>query len=118
MRKMVEVGCDLFLDIHGDEEIAANFLAGSEGIPSYNEPMAALAKTFLHGCASAERVTTWMGDSQAGAGSNVLKVSPQVPGRLGGHSLVQRAHGRACEDLLAWVWFLSLSSACKMQYKV
>ena len=50
MRRMDEEGCDLFLDIHGDEEIAANFLAGSEGIPSYNEPMAALAKTFMTGC--------------------------------------------------------------------
>ena len=30
MRRMDEIGCDLFLDIHGDEEIAANFLAGSE----------------------------------------------------------------------------------------
>lgn len=30
MRRMDETGCDLFLDIHGDEEIAANFLAGSE----------------------------------------------------------------------------------------
>jgi hypothetical protein len=26
--KMDETGCDLFLDIHGDEEIAFNFLAG------------------------------------------------------------------------------------------
>lgn len=28
--KMGEVGCDLFLDIHGDEEIPFNFLAGTE----------------------------------------------------------------------------------------
>lgn len=26
---MEEVGCDLFLDIHGDEEIPFNFLAGN-----------------------------------------------------------------------------------------
>lgn len=50
LRRMDETGCDLFLDIHGDEEIAANFLAGSEGIPSFNEPMGALAKTFLRRC--------------------------------------------------------------------
>jgi hypothetical protein len=53
LRRMDELGCDLFLDIHGDEEIAANFLAGSEGVPSWNEPMAALAKTFMTGCARA-----------------------------------------------------------------
>ena len=51
LRRMDELGCDLFLDIHGDEEIAANFLAGSEGVPSWNEAMAALAKTFMTGCA-------------------------------------------------------------------
>ncbi len=53
LRRMDELGCDLFLDIHGDEEIAANFLAGSEGVPSWNEAMAALAKTFMTGCARA-----------------------------------------------------------------
>ncbi|KAK9832651.1 hypothetical protein WJX81_007531 [Elliptochloris bilobata] len=67
MRRMDELGCDLFLDIHGDEEIAANFLAGSEGVPSYNEPMAALAKTFLRGF---ERATP---DFQAKLGYEVDK---------------------------------------------
>ena len=61
LRRMDELGCDLFLDIHGDEEIAANFLAGSEGVPSWNEAMAALAKTFMTGCARART-----GPSRAG----------------------------------------------------
>ncbi|PSV34196.1 M14-type cytosolic carboxypeptidase [Photobacterium sp. GB-210] len=34
--KMFETGVDLFLDIHGDEAIPYNFVAGSEGIPSYD----------------------------------------------------------------------------------
>lgn len=46
MKKMDDVGCDLFLDIHGDEEIPFNFLAGSEGIPSFNERLRALQNTF------------------------------------------------------------------------
>lgn len=46
MRKMDDVGCDLFLDIHGDEEIPFNFLAGSEGIPSFNERLRDLQNTF------------------------------------------------------------------------
>ena len=46
MKKMDEYGCDLFLDIHGDEEIPFNFLAGSEGIPSFNERLRELQNTF------------------------------------------------------------------------
>lgn len=46
MQKMDEYGCDLFLDIHGDEEIPFNFLAGSEGIPSFNERLRELQNTF------------------------------------------------------------------------
>ena len=46
MKKMDEAGCDLFLDIHGDEEIPFNFLAGSEGIPSFNERLRDLQTTF------------------------------------------------------------------------
>lgn len=46
LKKMDEVGCDLFLDIHGDEEIPFNFLAGSEGIPSFNDRLRELQNTF------------------------------------------------------------------------
>lgn len=31
--KMRETGCDLFLDLHGDEEIPYNFIAGQQGMP-------------------------------------------------------------------------------------
>eukprot|EP00884_Botryococcus_braunii_P006405 jgi/Botrbrau1/15766/Bobra.4_1s0128.3 len=44
--KMDELGCDLFLDIHGDEEIPFNFLAGEEGIPSFDSRLGKLAKSF------------------------------------------------------------------------
>ena len=47
LKKMDAVGCDLFLDIHGDEEIPFNFLAGSEGIPSFNERLRELQNTFM-----------------------------------------------------------------------
>lgn len=36
-KKILETGVDLFLDIHGDEDIPYNFLSGCEGIPSYDE---------------------------------------------------------------------------------
>jgi murein tripeptide amidase MpaA len=34
---MDETGVDFAMDVHGDEAIAANFLAGFEGIPSWTE---------------------------------------------------------------------------------
>lgn len=34
--KMLETGVDMFLDIHGDEALPFNFVAGCEGVPAYN----------------------------------------------------------------------------------
>jgi murein tripeptide amidase MpaA len=45
-QKMLEVGVDMFLDIHGDENLPYNFVAGAEGVPSYNDKMATLENTF------------------------------------------------------------------------
>lgn len=45
-QKMLEIGVDMFLDIHGDENLPYNFVAGAEGVPSYNAKMAALEKSF------------------------------------------------------------------------
>ena len=44
--KMLETGVDLFLDIHGDEAIPYVFVAGTEGVPNYNERIAALESNF------------------------------------------------------------------------
>ena len=44
--KMHETGVDLFLDIHGDEELPYVFLSGSEGVPSYNQHIAGLEAAF------------------------------------------------------------------------
>lgn len=44
--RMLDVGVDLFLDIHGDEAIPYNFVAGAEGVPSYNDKMAQLESLF------------------------------------------------------------------------
>jgi len=45
--KIFETGVDLFLDIHGDEEIPYNFLAKSEGVPSYNDKIKKLEEEFV-----------------------------------------------------------------------
>lgn len=46
MQKMAQTGVDLFLDMHGDESIPYNFVAGSEGNPGYNQRIKQLEDTF------------------------------------------------------------------------
>ncbi len=47
-----QVGCDFLADIHGDEEIEYNFLAGNEGIPAWDDRLKGLqdefCQAFLH----------------------------------------------------------------------
>jgi murein tripeptide amidase MpaA len=44
--EMDRTGVDFAMDVHGDEAIAANFLAGFEGIPSWTEAQGALFNRF------------------------------------------------------------------------
>ncbi|WDE02839.1 carboxypeptidase family protein [Thalassomonas viridans] len=44
--QMLEIGVDMFLDIHGDEALPYNFVAGCEGNPSYSERNKALEEQF------------------------------------------------------------------------
>ena len=44
--RMLATGVDMFLDIHGDEAIPYNFVAGGEGIPSYDARIAHLENHF------------------------------------------------------------------------
>ena len=44
--EMDRTGLDFAMDVHGDEAIAANFLAGFEGIPSWTEAQGALFDRF------------------------------------------------------------------------
>jgi murein tripeptide amidase MpaA len=44
--KMKETGCDLFLDVHGDEGLPYVFVAGSEALPSFTAAQAAQEKQF------------------------------------------------------------------------
>ncbi|WP_337840103.1 M14-type cytosolic carboxypeptidase [Rheinheimera sp.] len=45
-QKMLETGVDMFLDIHGDENLPYNFVAGAEGVPSYDSRMQQLEQSF------------------------------------------------------------------------
>jgi murein tripeptide amidase MpaA len=44
---MDQYGCDLNLDIHGDEALPYNFISGIEGIPSFDERLKNLTKNFI-----------------------------------------------------------------------
>jgi murein tripeptide amidase MpaA len=44
---MDATGCDLCLDVHGDEELPYNFVSGAEGIPGWTERLANLQARFL-----------------------------------------------------------------------
>ena len=57
LNKMDETGVDAFLDVHGDEELPFNFLAGSEGCPNWSSRLQALHGAFL---ASYSRVNSDM----------------------------------------------------------
>lgn len=46
LNKMQETGVDIFLDVHGDEALPYNFVAGSEGDPNYNDKIKALEDIF------------------------------------------------------------------------
>ena len=51
-RRMHAGGVDLALDIHGDEALAYNFIAGTEGVPSWTDEREARLVAFKHTLAS------------------------------------------------------------------
>ena len=59
LQKMHETGVDFMLDVHGDEALPYNFIAGSEGIPNYTDRLQSLLDTF-----KAEYVTASRGEFQ------------------------------------------------------
>lgn len=46
LNKMIEQGVDMYLDLHGDEALPYNFVAGTEGTPGYSERIADLESKF------------------------------------------------------------------------
>jgi hypothetical protein len=46
LQQVTEIGCDLFVDVHGDEELPHIFFAGAQGIPGWNDRHAELYRSF------------------------------------------------------------------------
>ncbi len=64
---MDRTGVDFAMDVHGDEAIPANFLAGFEGIPSWNEGQQKLFERF------AEELVRFSPDFQTRKGYEIAK---------------------------------------------
>ena len=47
LKKMDETGVDLFLDIHGDEELPYNFISGAEKVPKWGKRLESLHGAFV-----------------------------------------------------------------------
>ncbi|EDQ88098.1 uncharacterized protein MONBRDRAFT_37633 [Monosiga brevicollis MX1] len=45
-QKLERVGCDLFMDVHGDEELPHIFFAGTQGVPRWSPRLAVLYHQF------------------------------------------------------------------------
>jgi murein tripeptide amidase MpaA len=47
LRELDAIGCDMFMDVHGDETLPFNFIAGSCGIPKWGPRLKSLHDSFL-----------------------------------------------------------------------
>ena len=47
LNEMDKTGVDVFLDVHGDEELPFNFIAGNEGLPTWNDRLQVLHGALL-----------------------------------------------------------------------
>ncbi len=86
-QEMKRHGVDLFLDIHGDEEIPHVFAAGCEGNPGYTPRLERLRATLPRGTDGARRIpdppwlpTQCAGPGQPGAGLQLRRADLRLPG--------------------------------------
>jgi murein tripeptide amidase MpaA len=98
---MDETGVDFAMDVHGDEAIAANFLAGFEGIPGWDEAQQALFDRFAE---ELVRVTpdfqTRKGYEVAAPGkANMSMSTAQLAERFGAVSMTLEMPFKDNEDL-------------------
>jgi murein tripeptide amidase MpaA len=98
---MDETGVDFAMDVHGDEAIAANFLAGFEGIPSWSKPQQKLFDRFSD---ELVRITpdfqTKQGYEIAAAGkANMSMSTAQLAERFGAISMTLEMPFKDNEDL-------------------
>jgi murein tripeptide amidase MpaA len=81
---MDSIGVDLLLDVHGDEELPYNFVAGSEGNPSYDAYQKGLEnkfkKSWLETCPDFQ--DTYKYDLDAPGSANMTICTNQIAERF------------------------------------
>ena len=89
LREMDATGVTFAIDVHGDEAIAANFIAGFEGIPSWNDAHGATFTEFGRRLAAhTPDFQTTLGYEKAAAGAADLSMSTnQLAERFGAVSV-------------------------------
>ena len=99
--EMDRTGVDFAMDVHGDESIPANFLAGFEGIPSWNEAQGALFTKFSDALVAASPdFQTRKGYEVAGPGKANLSMSTaQLAERFGAVSMTLEMPFKDNDDL-------------------
>lgn len=78
------IGVDMYLDVHGDENLPYNFVAGSEGIPAFDERHARLENLFKEAYlrATAEFQTKYGYEVDAPGAANLTVASNAVAERF------------------------------------
>jgi murein tripeptide amidase MpaA len=99
--EMDRTGVDFAMDVHGDEAIAANFLAGFEGIPSWKQEQQDLYESFAAAfVAATPDFQTDKGYEIAGPGQANLSMSTaQLAERYGAVSMTLEMPFKDNEDL-------------------
>jgi murein tripeptide amidase MpaA len=84
LNEMNAIGVDMHLDVHGDENLPYNFVAGAEGVPSYDARMAQLEDSFRNAylAATAEFQTEFGYEKEAPGQANLTVASSAVAERF------------------------------------
>lgn len=84
LKELDTVGCDLYVDVHGDEEIPANFFASTRGIPGWSERLDSLFVDFqneLVACSPDFQTKLGYGDDEPGK-ANLAICADQIAQRF------------------------------------
>ncbi len=101
LSRMAETGVDFALDVHGDEALPHNFIAGFEGIPSITERQLELLARFKDRlCQHAPEFQTKVGYPVAAPGkANLAMSTNQLAERFGCVSATLEMPFKDCSDL-------------------
>ena len=101
LEKMKQTGVDFALDVHGDEALPHNFIAGFEGIPSVTDRQLTLLRRYKEQlCLHAPEFQTKIGYPVASPGkANLAMSTNQIAERFGCMSATLEMPFKDCDDV-------------------